>query len=243
MTPSHHLQALRLSIFVALVVAAATQPRAARAETGFEAGARLGYGIALGEIAEDIDLSDGIEGQIPIWIDVGYRPIDALMVGLYFQYGIGLIEDEACDLDGVDCSGNDIRLGIQAHYHISPEEQLDPWVGLGIGYEWLNRSVEAMGTEVSSTLEGFEFLNLQAGLDIAVAEHVKLGPFLSFSLGQYGSGSAECSGGACSALEVFGAEADIENKALHQWLVIGARVAYTPQQLELRARTGAVPGG
>lgn len=228
MTYSRSLQARRRAVLFALTVVALTRPGTARAETGFEAGARIGYGIPLGEIADDIDLADGIDGQVPIWVDVGYRPIDALMIGLYFQYGIGLIDNEACDIDGVDCSANDIRLGVQAHYHISPEEQLDPWIGLGIGYEWLNRSVEAMGTEVSSTLKGFELLNLQAGLDIAIAEHVKLGPFLSFSLGQYGSGSADCSGGGCSALGSFEADGDIDEKSLHQWLVIGARVAYTP---------------
>ena len=228
MTFAHRLQIVGLFIASAFVLAVLSRPGVARADKGFEAGARLGYGIPLGEMAEGVDLSDGIDGQIPIWLDVGYRPIEALMIGLYFQYGIGLIDNEACDIDGVDCSGSDIRFGLQAHYHISPEEQLDPWVGLGIGYEWLNRGVEAMGTEVSSTLHGFEFLNLQAGLDIAVAEHVKLGPFLSFSLGQYGSGSAECSGAACSALGTVEIDGDIEEKSLHQWLVIGARVAYTP---------------
>jgi len=231
MTSANCRQTVWLPIVVAaLALSVFVKPSTARAEPGFEVGARLGYGIPLGEVAEGSDLSDGISGQIPIWLDVGYRPMDELMIGLYFQYGIGFIGgsfDEVCDLDGVDCSASDIRLGVQAHYHISPLEQLDPWIGLGVGYEWISFGAEGMGAEITTTADGFEFLNLQAGLDISVAEHFKLGPFLSFSLGQFGSASFECTGGpACGGTGSI--DGDIEEKGMHQWLVIGVRGAYTP---------------
>jgi hypothetical protein len=184
----------------------------------------------LGSVAGDSDLSDGISGQIPIWLDVGYRPIDALMIGLYLQYGIGILGSEldaVCDVDAIDCSASDIRLGLQVHYHISPHEQLDPWIGIGIGYEWLSIGVEGMGVEVGADVDGFEFLNLQAGLDIEVAEHFKIGPVLSFSLGQFSNASADCSGTVmCTLLDSTGSE--INDKALHEWLMIGVRGAYTP---------------
>lgn len=230
MTLTLRLRPLWFSVVAALALGAFSEPSTARAQTGIEAGVRLGYGIPLGEAAKDSDLGDGISGQIPIWLDLGYRPIDALMIGLYFQYGIGMIGssfDDVCDVDGVDCSASDIRLGVQAHYHISPTEQLDPWIGLGIGYEWASISAEGMGAEITTTFDGFEFLNLQGGLDISVAEHVKIGPFLSFSLGQYGSASSDCSGSAaCGA--VGSIDGDIEDKAIHEWLLIGVRGAYTP---------------
>ena len=223
-------QTVWLSVVAALALSVFTKPSTARAEPGFEAGARLGYGIPMGEAVKNSDLSEGVSGQIPIWLDVGYRPFDALMIGLYFQYGIGFVDGgpaEVCDIDGVDCSASDIRLGIQAHYHISPLEQLDPWLGLGIGYEWLGFSSEGGGFEISSTTSGFEFLNLQAGLDIGVAEHVKVGPFLSFSLGQYDSVSFECDG-LQPVCAMFGRDGDIEETAMHEWLVLGVCGAYVP---------------
>jgi hypothetical protein len=214
-----------------VAVALIGAPSIARAETGFEGGLRLGYGIPLGEAAEGADLSDVIGGQIPIWIDLGYRVIDPLFIGLYFQYGIGLVGGDlgdACDALDLDCSTSDMRLGVQGHYHISPTENLDPWVGLGIGYEWMGESVEGAGLTLDSTASGIEFLDLQAGLDISVAEHVKIGPFLSFSLGQYSSVSAECDG-LQPACEMVGTrDGDIEETAMHEWLMIGVRGAYVP---------------
>jgi hypothetical protein len=230
MSIAYRRQSAWLSVVILLASGVFAQPEIARAETGIEAGVRLGYGVPLGGLAGEADLSDGVSGQIPIWIDLGYRPIDALMIGLYFQYGLAFMGgqfDDACDIDGVDCSASDLRLGLQAHYHISPQEQLDPWIGIGFGYEWLNLSVEGMGTEISIGVDGFEFLNLQAGLDIEVAEHFKIGPVLTLTVAQFSNASLDCAGSP--ACNLFGSpDGDIEDTAVHEWLMIGVRGAYTP---------------
>jgi hypothetical protein len=204
----------------------------ARAE-GFELGARLGYGIPMGEIEENSDLSDSISGMIPLQLDLGYRVLPELSLGGYFMYGFGFAGDDlsdACDnlddLPGVtaDCSTHDLRLGIQAHYHFLPRKTLDPWLGLGVGYEWITFGTDISGggreLDVSATGRGFEFLNLQGGLDFKVADGLALGPFLSFSIGQYSDSSASCSGNACAD---DSASEEIDSKALHQWLLLGIR--------------------
>ncbi|HET6338619.1 MAG TPA: outer membrane beta-barrel protein [Polyangiales bacterium] len=203
-------------------------------DTGFEGGLRVGYGIPLGDAdgGPDSSLSGGISGQIPIQIDLGYRVIPNLTIGLYGQYGFGFVGDDAsdgCDASSqISCSAHDIRLGIQAHYHFQPGQKLDPWIGLGLGYEWMGFSVEGGGLEVSSTLHGFEFFNFQAGLDIAVAEHFYIGPVLTLSFAQFSSLSIDCSSSSGLCDQMPSASGDIDEKALHEWLMIGVRGVYAP---------------
>jgi hypothetical protein len=195
-------------------------------EGGFEGGLRTGYGIPLGkatDVARD-DLSEGISGIIPLWVDAGYRIDQSLFVGGYFQYGYGFIGDtfeEACDLDGVSCSTNSIRVGAQIHYHFAPTSPANPWIGYGFGYEWFNIDVEGPGGEATITASGFEFANFQVGLDFMAAPNFYLGPFLSFSLDQYSS--LDCSGSACLNVE----DGSIDERSIHQWFVFGIRGGYS----------------
>ena len=152
-------------------------------------GLRLGYGIPMGESVKDADLNKSYSGKIPIWLDLGYMVTPNIMVGLYAQYALAMIADDACP-SGADCSGSVMRFGIQGQYHLSPAESLDPWFGLGIGYEISSSTISAGGAEVSGGASGLEFANIQAGANFKVADAIGVGPFLSFSLGQYSSRSA-----------------------------------------------------
>jgi hypothetical protein len=227
-----HLLSCHASWLAAAVLAGCLFMPVAHAEdTGFEVGLRLGYGIPLGNTSGNEKLSDGIGGQVPIIIDLGYRVIPNLFVGLYGQYGfswVGGNVSDACDMSSeISCSAHDIRLGVEAQFHFLPRQKLDPWVGLGVGYEWMGISVEGGGVKVSMTPHGFEFVNLQAGLDILVAEHFYLGPFLSLSIAQYSDMSVDCSAGSVLCNQ-FGAGGTIQDKALHEWLMLGVRGAFAP---------------
>jgi outer membrane protein W len=200
-------------------------------------GLRLGYGIPLGNSTgggtetvggitvqtEDQKLSDDISGMIPIWLDLGYFVTPNIMIGLYGHYGIALIADgdpargTGCP-EGADCSGSVIRFGLQGQYHLSRGQSLDPWFGLGVGYEILSAKQSAQGQEQSFSLKGFEFVNLQAGADFKVANNVAVGPFVSFSLGQYSSFSVDP--------EVPGLTDDIPNKSMHEWLTLGVKGSF-----------------
>jgi outer membrane protein W len=199
----------------------------------FVVGARLGYAVAMGKAVDETDgeLSKGISGHIPIWLDLGYLVTPNIMVGLYGQYGIGFVgsglSDELCDPYNLDCSARVIRFGIQGQYHLSPAEKLDPWFGVGFGYELATMSVSGsvMGTSIdsSATYKGFEFLNLQGGADFKVSPAIGIGPFLSFSLGQYGSASTSGNAGGQSMSD----SGDIDNTAIHEWFTFGVRGAFT----------------
>lgn len=208
-------------------------------QSGFEAGFRVGYAVPMGNVSGDEPMTDGIVGHIPLWFDIGYRVTPHVVLGAYGQYGFGFFSEdteEVCDnLDAqaeaaggsASCSIAIARLGLQAQYRFTPEQESSGWLGLGVGYEWMPVSVEAdaggRSVEASTTAHGFEFFNLQFGWDFDVARSFRLGPFVAFSLAQYSDTSIECSGDiTCPTAASLG------DKALHQWLFFGARGVFSP---------------
>jgi hypothetical protein len=229
----------KLALMSLVIGGMALIPGLAQAKTGFEFGGRLGYGIPLGKVADgdNSDLNEAILGQVPIWFDAGARISPAFFFGGYFGLGVGIAGDTMKDLCdgaeavGADCSVTalDLRLGLQAHYHFMPSESTDPWVGAGIGYEIAGWGYELESgnreADVTITASGFEFFNLQGGVDFQLSEKAALGPFIGFSLGQFSDVSSDCSGD-CGDSD--GSSADIDDKALHQWIFLGARVTILP---------------
>ena len=177
--------------------------------TGPRFGLRTGYMIPIGDASKDNKLGDTVGGGIPIWLDAGYRVIPSVYVGLYFDYAILFPADKICP-SGTDCSFHQIRVGVMGAYHFIPAGPIDPWAGLGIGYEIVGGSV---GPGDFST-KGLEFLNLQGGADYKVTPNIRVGPFLSFSLGQYSTTTSGNQSG------------DIKDTAMHEWFTIGVRGAY-----------------
>ncbi|HEY4187104.1 MAG TPA: hypothetical protein VGP07_18655 [Polyangia bacterium] len=187
-----------------------------------EVGLRTGYGIPLGHTGRtandttDDKLSGSIKGEIPLWLDLGYRIDPQIYVGLSFQYAFGLIPSGVCDA-GVSCSVSDLRLDANFIYHLAARQSVDPWLGIGVGYEWLSLKASAQGQESNGTAGAFEFANLQAGADFEVAPGFALGPFVSFSLGEYQS---------ISFSGVTSGSMDVVSKSLHEWLLFGVRGAF-----------------
>jgi outer membrane protein W len=199
-------------------------PSGSGASGRFVIGLRTGYAIAMGKVADgaDNDLSDGISGHIPIWLDLGYMVTPNVMLGLYGHYGFGLLASDIsdyCDTGNLDCSASVVRVGAQGQYHFSPMDQIDPWLGVGIGYEWMSLSMSGSGIDRTGGAHGFEFLNLQGGADFKLSPAFGLGPFASFSLGQYGT--MTLSGSGADRTE------SIDQKAFHEWLTLGVRGAFT----------------
>ncbi len=186
---------------------------AARAgeQSGLSLGARVGYGIPMGDARGGISLGDVVSGQVPVQLDATWRFDRSWRLGLYAQYGFAQVGGAFCPA-GASCSGDNLRLGVQAGYAFAAGGA-SPWVGAGLGLEWQTVSVSAAGIENQIRLFGLEILNLQAGWHFRPAAGFSLGPFASFSLGQYRTAS---SGGASENLAT----------ALHEWLELGVRGAF-----------------
>jgi hypothetical protein len=196
---------------------------------GFELGLRTGYSLPIGKVADNAlgDISDTVSGVVPLWVDLGYRVTPHVMVGGYFAYGFALLAGDlkdSCDASGLDCSAHQIRLGAQVHYHFQPGQSLDPWIGAGIGWEWLGETLSAGGRDAGSTLSGVEFLNLQGGLDFLLgdARNFGLGPFVALSMGEFGSVSCSTSGGVNP-----GCPSDLD-KTVHEFFTFGVRGSFVP---------------
>jgi outer membrane protein W len=203
-----------------------------------EVGLRTGYAIPLGAAVGggqngSANLDKAISGAVPIWIDAGYRLNPNLYIGAYFQYGIGFVASNAaffssggttatCGQNGLSCSTNDLKFGIDAHYHLMPGNTIDPYGGIGIGYEILNFSFSDGGQNGSQSFNGFEFLNLQVGADYKVMPDLGVGPFVMLSFDQY----SNCGYGGALATAAGGSSCSIAQKAVHEWFTIGVRGAY-----------------
>ena len=199
---------MRKLLLAAVAVAVMAMPAVSNAQ--LQLGARLGYGFAMGEAEQDFNQSDFIGSQVPIQIDLNYKFMKNLAVGGYFSYAFGFVGGDTkdlCDAFSADCSGSAMRLGLQLNYDFSPGASFDPWVGVGFGYEWATLSIDSDDVKV----KGWELFNVNVGADWTVSKGFGVGPFVSWSFGQYGT------------VDDGTGEVDIANKGTHQLLQIGVR--------------------
>ena len=212
-----------------LVCASAASVRA-QDRTGFEGVLRVGYGIPFGKIsASEGNLHNAIHQQLSLALELGWRVMPKLFMGLSGQYGFGIHAirfDALCAIsDDSNCSATDVRVSVEAQYHPMPGQKLDPWIGFGVGYEWFTLSLNDTGAEGSTTFSGFELAKLQGGLDVALTPYFRIGPFVSFSLSEFSDISISCSGpfNGCGAQQ-----GSIASRSLHEWLLFGVRAALRP---------------
>jgi hypothetical protein len=152
-------------------------PAAASAQLSL--GARLGYGAVGGEVVKDVKTSSWIDHEIPVQVDISFKVLPMLSLGAYYAYGFGSVKSGT----GLD-SARDTRLGLQAAFAFLPGEKLDPWIGVGTGWGWLN----AKGGGVEMTIDGWEKLMINGGLDFRVADKAAVGLFASYASGEYRNG-------------------------------------------------------
>ena len=154
--------------------AAAEQPEPLDPD-GLDSGIRLGFALPIGSISGvSSDLGAAFDGLIPLTLEGGRRFNRLYTVGPFFQYGRALAKAGG--------STSDYLFGLQILYRIDSPGSMVPWVGLGAGYEILG-----VGDGVS--IRGFEFGTLQAGGDFQPSPGFYIGPFASFSFGQFSTAS------------------------------------------------------
>jgi hypothetical protein len=217
----------------------------------FQIGVRLGYAVPMGHltgagVTTDAQMnmttyvssamSDVISFKIPILFEAGYEITPNIVLGAHIQYGV--ISEKAgpdgCE-SGLNCSDHDIEIGLQGQYHFAPDTSVDPWLGVGLGYEIESYSASGSvadpidkGTFVAESyggsLAGPQYLKLQGGVDFLAARAFTLGPFCSLSIAQYSTSTSDSS--------TFGTTTsppttqDIPFTALHEWLSIGVKGAF-----------------
>ncbi|ACG73849.1 conserved hypothetical protein [Anaeromyxobacter sp. K] len=195
-------------------------------EQGLTLSARLAYGAPSGDISDEVDatgaplypkLDDLVRHKVPIWLELGYRFNPAVWGGIYLELAPASISKDFC-VPGRSCDGSDIRFGFDVQFHLQPYQIVDPWVGFGMGLEVLNAEAYEPGTGTIAEFSwaGFEFPMLEVGLDLALSPYLTMGPFVSWSAGQYTSYDVSVPG--------WGDESGrIHDRSFHSWFQIGVK--------------------
>jgi len=176
--------------------------------TGLEVGFRTGIAFPTGSVMSGTSLSTFVSIEFPFWLSLGYRFTENVYVGIYGQYGF--LTTSSCG-QGESCSAYDVRGGIDLQYHLRPRGDLDPWIGYGAGYEQLGLGASSSEGSGSVHFDGFELANVQAGMDWRVTRALTLGPFGTFSVGEYSSASNGTS------------SPSVTQTTMHEWLTLGLR--------------------
>jgi Outer membrane protein beta-barrel domain len=183
----------RISI-VAAFLAAAAQPALAqesgdisavvprRAAGGpanaWEFGLGLGYTQGVGDVGSSSPtLTDIAHAGGEVQLSIGYRINPHWLVGLYGTGGKYTLGSGTPD-------GSDVwsaTAGVQANYHFMPDQDWDPWVGLGAGWrgQWVSKPV---GTDIR---HGLELARVQVGLDYRVSPEFSVSPYLGASASMF----------------------------------------------------------
>lgn len=198
----------------------------------FEGGLRVGYSFSNGDYASgvpigsasDQNLLPAVSGAVSFGAEIGVRIAHSVFLGGFFDYGLlgtSCIDPPANGVL-VSCSGHDIKAGVETILHLAPRGSIDPWIGVGIGHEWLQVSVTESGGQsgtATQTLEGWNFADVSLGLDFHVGESVGVGPYFELTSGSFTSDSESVTVPGSSA----SASSDVSSQSSHQWFTLGLR--------------------
>lgn len=130
----------------------------------------------------------GLDGPMfPLWLGLGYRIHGVWYVGISGVYSFGSVFSQ-----GSQVTITNAQFLVEAAFHPLAYGKVDPWVGYGIGAEWLNG-----GTA------GFVPVSFDFGVDFAVSQSVRVGPFFAVQVAFSGSDN-------------------------HQWYIVGLKLTALP---------------
>jgi hypothetical protein len=169
-------------------------------------GARVGYALPSGDAQQGTPMKDSVSATVPVQVDAGLSALGILSFGLYGSLGPSTVAKDlknSASCSGVDCSGQQLRVGVQLN--ASPPLVLKSlWGGVFAGLEQQQLSIGSSDVKY----RGWE-AGLQAGWDFSVLPFIKVGPFASYSFGQFTT--------------VSGDGASLGTKAQHTALTFGLR--------------------
>jgi hypothetical protein len=214
--------------------------RSHMANRGLQVGVRTGYGAGAGIVYSGLNVKDASSGGIPVIVDLGVRALPQLYAGIYGGWSSIFTKNNAVSCpDDLDCKTQQWRFGVQFDFHYAPTSKLDPYIGLGGGYEILHTHISGpvpiptplgtlAGTTDTSIIDrGWEFANLTLGFDARINRGVGLGPFVSASLNEYGvhSGTERAS---IMGTQVVAMPVPTVNHGLHELFFAGVRATFNP---------------
>lgn len=205
------------------------------ARRGLQVAADLGYAMPLGRleggtsqvgdsnIRQSNDLARLFGAQGMLTFEVGAKVQDHIYVGGYLAGsfgGVGTDFTSLCDRSDVKCFTDVFRLGFAFKAHLLPASFVNPWLGVGLGYEGAGLTAKGPNGEMSLTASGVE-LPLSLGADIRLSKHIGIGPKVDLTVAQYGHAELQGVDGKVTS-------SSVDDKDIHSWLNVGARAVFFP---------------
>jgi hypothetical protein len=145
------------------------RPVASAANQALEITVGAGYAQGFGDIGSgQRSLTDQTSAGGEVTLGVGYRVNPNFMIGLY---GSGSKYGTRTRTSGADIWS--ATAGVQANYHFLPENEWDPWIGLGGG--WRGHWISSNGTD---SRHGLDIARLTAGVDYHVSPEFAVSPYV-----------------------------------------------------------------
>jgi hypothetical protein len=220
---------LGLTVLLAVLFPGWARAQAPRDEerTTFEAGFRAGVGFPLGNLSSGKKLTDWVTLALPLTFELGARIFGKYEIAAMGQYAIGAVDSttgSGCYTGNNACSASIGQIGVEFLYHPLGLAAVDPFIGVGVGYEWLVVRATVEGRNYDQALGGFNWAILQGGVDLSLGKGFRVGPYGLVSLGQYQSSNftVPTPSGPQSG------STSIANPAVHLWLSVGLRLLFAP---------------
>ncbi len=214
---SRHVLGFTVAALLAAGRAGAQVPPIPAPPQGPSLGARVAWGFPAGNIVSGESLSGALSGALPLQLDLSWRFDRHFSAGFLFSYAPGFVN--ACP-PGDSCSGRSTGFGLQAIYTLDPAGALRPWLGIGVGYQWLKLEQTSAGIVYADTFSGFQWVDLQVGGDLSLTSRLWVGPYAAMTFATFSDVSASAGGLAGSGSIPSG------DRRLHEWIVVGLRATY-----------------
>jgi hypothetical protein len=202
---------------VAVAGALAFAQSAMAADWAFDA--KAGFSLPVGSVwagstawNPQLSMSSAWSGAVPIEIAARYRFTPNVSMGIYFQWGPAFLTSRAFD-NIAGTWGSDMRTGLELVYGFTPDSAMNPWFSLGTGWEWTSYG----GSGASVTMNGWEYLNIQLGLDFNMAKAFAIGPYVGFFMGSYANIATS------GTSDGWGGQVPSTNRAFHGWFQFGVK--------------------
>jgi hypothetical protein len=182
-------------------------------------GLQAGYAFTGGDIYKAQALSSYVNGQIPFSIDAGYRFFRRLTIGGYAEVGPTLLEESSGAVHSVYDDIGRAALGVQIVWNFIPNATLQPWAGIGVGWEGMDLShimdLDTMPVIRTYKYRGIEFTRLLTGIDYRVARWLSIGPAVTIGFGRYKK---------CIVRELGSdTKVTLDEPAIHEWVSLSFR--------------------
>jgi hypothetical protein len=192
-------------------------------ERGLQLGARIGYALPVGTIAQSngaAHLSDLETASIPIGIDVGYRFTPHLYAGGTIAWGPGISPNSANTCPSpISCFRQNAELRLDARLYFARDGRVHWWTSGGAGWEVATFAQSNQGSTITSTLTGPVFANLQIGFEFQRGNQA-LGPYFGVAFAEFLSKGVNPSNPPVPTW--------LPDPGLHTWLTLGLRGSYGP---------------